>query len=128
VSIPVSLDALREGLADFGPEAYVLTVGEDGRPHAVMARVDWEDEVLVAGVGKTTARNAGDRPHVSLLWPRHQPGGYSLIVDGAAEVGDGRLRLAPSKAVLHRAAAGGAPGPEEGACGSDCVPLLRSSA
>jgi hypothetical protein len=126
VSIPVSLDALRGGLADFGPEAYVLTVGEDGRAHAVLVSVGWEGDLLVTGVGKTTARNAGRQPQVSLLWPRQEPGGYSLIVDGSAEVDDGRLRLAPSRAVLHRAAPAGAATAPEGACGSDCVPLLRS--
>jgi hypothetical protein len=122
VSLPVSLDALRGEIAAYGPEAYVLTVGDDGRPHAVLAQVEWEGDVLIAGVGNTTVRNTTGHPWVSLLWPRLEPGGYSLIVDGSAEVGEGRLRVNPSKAVLHRAGTG-ASAPADG-CGSDCVPLL----
>jgi hypothetical protein len=61
---------------------------------------------------------------VSLLWPPNEPGGYSLIVDGAAAPSDdGRIAVTPTRAVLHRPAAGSdasSPG-----CGADCVPILR---
>jgi hypothetical protein len=124
VSVPVSLDALRGELVKFGTDAYVLTVGEDGRPHAVLAHVEWDGDLLAAAIGNTTAANARGRPQVSLLWACREPGGYSLIVDGSATVGDGRLRLDPSRAVLHRAGTGGVAA--SGSCGSDCVPLLRS--
>jgi hypothetical protein len=124
VSLPVSLDALRDEVARFGVEAYVLTVGGDGRPHAVLAPVEWEGDAVLAGAGRTTAANAAARPEVSLLWPPFEAGGYSLIVDGTAEVAGGRVRVGPARAVLHRR---GAPKDDvpDGACGSDCVPILR---
>jgi hypothetical protein len=124
VSTPVGLDRLREEVARFGLSPYVITVEEDGRPHAVAAGVGWSGDELTAQVGARTAANAADRPLVSLLWPPSEPGGYSLIVDGAAEIDGDRLLFAPSKAVLHRAKVGGPP-PELGACGSDCVPVLK---
>jgi hypothetical protein len=51
-------------------------------------------------------------------------GDYSLIVDGLAQVEAGergaRLRVNPTKAVLHRQ--GRSPDPRS-SCGADCVPL-----
>jgi hypothetical protein len=86
--------------------------------------------VLVADVGRRTAANASARPAVSLLYPVRADGDYSLIVDGIAAVQTGdepRLRLTPTKAVLHRPAA--APQPAvAGSCSADCVPLLSTSA
>jgi hypothetical protein len=64
---------------------------------------------------------------VSLVWTPHQLGGYTLIVDGAADVTAGvdgaQVFVTPTKAVLHRAAAPDA-SPAEGACASDCVSLI----
>ena len=78
----------------------------------------------VAEVGPTTARNAAARPRVSVLYPVRTDGEYSLIVDGAAIVEPGgeapRLRVTPSKVVLHRP--GPSPDPTS-SCGADCVPL-----
>ena len=123
MSVPVSLDRLRDEIDGFGPSAYALTTGADGRPHAVLATVGWSGGRLALPAGERTAANADARPHVSLLWPPGEPGGYSLIVDGDAEVGDGRLLVEPTKAVLHRPAAPGAQPPADG-CGSDCVPIV----
>lgn len=128
MSIPVSLDGLRAALAERGGTAYVLTVGEDGRAHAVHAPLRWEGDALAVDVGKRTAANAAARPSISLLCPVRQAGDYSLIVDGNAVVisGDGgdRVLITPTKAVLHRAAA--APNPDS-ACAADCVPILPAS-
>jgi hypothetical protein len=102
----------------------------------VAVAVGWDEGALVMSAGRTSVRNAGRRPGVSLLWPPAEPGGYSLIVDGVATAeprddGEGgRVTLQPTRAVLHRAAvaAGAGAGSEAdaGACGSDCVPLLRT--
>jgi hypothetical protein len=127
VSVPVELERLHDEVLAFGPTPYLLTVTDDGRPHAVSATVSWEDDGLVAPAGRTSARNAAARPDVTLLWPPVEPGGYSLIVDGTAAVEDvsdeaRHIVIRPAKAVLHRSA----PAPEPGGCAHDCVPVLPS--
>jgi hypothetical protein len=131
MSIAVELERVQAEAATRGP-AYLLTVTDDGRPHAVAVSVRWDDGAVVMSAGRTSVRNASGRPAVSLLWPPAEDGGYSLIVDGEATAvpdpaGDGgRVSIAVTRAVLHRPAS--TPGPvEDGACGSDCVPLVRSS-
>lgn len=125
MSIPVPIDRLRAAIAERGAVAYLLTVSDDGRPHAVHGPLAWAGDALVAVVGKRTAANAAARPSVSLLFPVRTDGDYSLIVDGTAAIapdGDGRrLSITPTKAVLHRPAA--APDPAA-TCEADCVPLL----
>jgi hypothetical protein len=125
MSIPVRLQELRAALAERGGLAYVITVADDARPHAVHAAVRWEGDVLAVEVGKRSAANAAARSSVSLLFPVRMDGDYSLIVDGTAVVaardGGHELRIAPTKAVLHRVAA--APDPAS-SCSADCVPLL----
>lgn len=125
MSIPVPLEQLRSALAERSGAAYLLTVSDEARPHAVHGPVAWEGDRLVADVGKRTAANALARPGVSLLYPVRTDGDYSLIVDGTAAVeareGGHRVLITPTKAVLHRPAA--APDPSS-ACGADCVPLL----
>jgi hypothetical protein len=135
VSVPVSIDRLRVAVEEFGPAPLLLTVSEDGRPHAVGVVVDWVGDELQATVGRRSAANAAARPLVSLVWAPHEEGGYNLIVDGDARVAGGSggeadqaVVVAPTKAVLHRAAAVpvAAPGggsPDARACGSDCQPL-----
>jgi hypothetical protein len=112
-----------------GPNAYVVTVSEDGAPHAVYAPVRWEGAGLVVEAGATTAANAAARPRVSLLFPVRTDGDYSLIVDGVATVeavsGPRLVRVAPGKAVLHRP---GPPPDPTSACGADCVPLPTPAA
>jgi hypothetical protein len=129
VSVPVPLARLRAALEERGGSAYVLTVADDARPHAVHAPVFWVDDVLAADVGQRSAANAAARPSVSLLYPVRTDGDYSLIVDGTADVTsrqDGhRLLITPTRAVLHRPAA--APDPSS-TCAADCVPLLPPSA
>jgi hypothetical protein len=119
------MEKLHAALAERGGRAYVLTVSDDGRPHAVHAAVGWEGDALAVDVGRRSAANASTRPAVSLLYPVRVEGDYSLIVDGTAVVAareDGqRLLITPTRAVLHRSAA--APDPAS-PCGADCVPLL----
>ena len=124
MSIAVPLERLHAAIAERAPSAYVLTVSDDGRPHAVHAPVRWEGDVLAAEVGRRTVANATVRPCVSLLYPVRADGDYSLIVDGTAFVArDGqRLLVTPTKAVLHRPAP--APDPAASPCAADCVPLF----
>jgi len=120
MSIPVALDGLRTAVSERGPRAYLLTVSDDGSPHAVHVGVAWEGGALAADVGKRTAANAGARTAVSLLFPVRADGDYSLIVDGTAAVENRRVRVTPTKAILHRAAV--VPDPSS-TCEADCVPL-----
>lgn len=116
----VDMARLAEALADFD-YAFLITVGDGGKPHSVML-----DPVLIDGVfdvgaaGDRTSGNVAQHPDVTLLWPPRQPGGYALMVDGRAEpAGDG-LRVVPTKALLHRRATPGSPAAESG-CLHDCV-------
>jgi hypothetical protein len=125
MSIPVALEQLRHETLRFAFAPYLLTVGDDARPHAVAVAASWDGDRLAMEVGRRSAHNAGARPDVSLLWPPNEPGGYSLIVDGtaAATRDDGCIAVAPTRAVLHRPAA--APDAAKPGCTADCVPILR---
>lgn len=125
MSVKVDLAKLAETMADYG-FAYLLTVSEDQRPHAVAVQPLMSGDRLIAkGLGDRTLANLAARPEVTLLFPPPEPDGYSLIVDARAS-GDGRAAsLAPARAVLHRPA--DHPGPTaDGSCGNDCVPLSAS--
>ena len=130
MSIPVPLDRLRAAVAERGAAAYVLTVADDGRPHAAHAPLRWDGDALAVDVGKRTAANARVRSAVSLLFAIRTPDDYSLIVDGtAAVVSDGdahRLVVTPTNGVLHRPAP--APDPSASSCSADCVPLFPAPA
>lgn len=126
MSIEVPLAELAEAI-EAHPFAYLLTISEGERVHvvAVDAVVDG-DRLRVAQLGSRTLTNSEQRASVTLLWPPAQSGGYSLIVDGTAERSGDGVRVSPSRAVLHRPAAGsGEQMPGGDACGSDCVELSK---
>lgn len=110
MSIPVSLDRLREEVAARGSAAFLVTVGEDG-PHVVSVRLGWDGDVLAAGAGDRTAANVAARPAATLLWPAPAFEDLSLLIDGTAAADDGTVRITPVRAVLHRSAAGAGDGP-----------------
>jgi len=124
MSVPVPIETLRHTLDERGPVAFLLTVSDDARPHAVQCPVGWEGDRLAVDVGKRSAANAAARPGVSLLYPARTAGDYSLIVDGTAAVAEHAVLITPTKAVLHRPAA--APDPAS-SCGADCVPVFRAT-
>ena len=121
MSVRVELDEVREQVAGCRSCAYLLTVTDDGRPHAVSLAVEWDGDELVGGAGRRTAANAERSPEVSLLWPVSGQDGYALIVDGRAEVrtdGDqSKVAVKPTGAVLHKT-------PEAEGEGPGCVPVL----
>ena len=124
MSVKVDLDELAAHVATYGL-AYLLTVTDDQRAHAVAVRPSvTADSVTVDGVGRRTLANLDARPDVSLLWPPVEDGGYTLIVDGSAMATGGVLTITPSHAVLHRPA-DHAPDrrPSDATCGNDCVSL-----
>ena len=117
MSVPVALADLAEKIDSYGPVAYLVTTGEGGAPHVVSVAVALEGEELVAGAGRSTSRNAGVQPVVSLVWAGAPGADYCLIVDGTARVGDERIAVRPTRAVLHRLAQADASLPS-------CVTLL----
>ena len=103
MSVRIELAGLAEEVSRFGATPYLVTVGADGRPHAVSVHTGWEGDRLVLRAGRTTVANAAARPAVMLLWSPVEGGGFSLIVDGSADVqGDDRVSITPTAAVLHR--------------------------
>jgi hypothetical protein len=128
MSVPVPLLRLRAAVEERGASGYLLTVSDDGSPHAVHAPVGWDGDEIVADVGRRSAANAGARPSVSLLFPVRAEGDYSLIVDGMAVVvtsdGGQRVRVTPTRAVLHRPAVVLDP---SSSCSADCIPLLPAT-
>ena len=127
MSIPVDLDELAAAMKDY-PTAFLITVNEDLRVHAVQVHPRLQDGALrIAEPGRRTSANLAVRPDVTVLFPPHEVGGYSLLVDGRAEAGTARgagTWIVPAAAVLHRAATQPAANPEDpDACVNDCVPL-----
>jgi hypothetical protein len=115
MSVKVDLAELAEHLQHYN-FAYLLTVGEDQRPHAVAVRPTFDGRSLeLPGLGSTSRANLEARPDISMVWPPFEHGGYSLIVDGHATLVDAGAAVEPSHAILHR--------PAEGGTGHDCVPL-----
>lgn len=108
MSIRVELDDLANEVAKRGP-GYLLTTREDGRPHAIEVAFSTIDGLLIAPSGRTTGRNIAGQPLVAVLFPPMEPGGYSLIIDGEAVIGDSgedgaAAQITPTSALLHRPA------------------------
>jgi hypothetical protein len=130
----VDLERLAAALPDY-PFAYLITVDDGYRVHTVTVEPklhnlpDGPDGpraiVDVGPVGGRTQENLAHRRDVTLLWPPREPGGYSLIVDGSAEVSDAQdetvhVGVVPIRALLHRDADPDSPGAAKG-CLHDCV-------
>jgi hypothetical protein len=117
----VELGELREQVAACGSYAFLLTVSDDGRPHAVSLRVEWDGDDLIGRPGPRTVANAERSPEVSLLWPVSGRDGFTLFVNGRAEVrADGEsaaVAVKPASAVLHKT-------PEGEATAPGCVPVM----
>jgi hypothetical protein len=119
MSLKVELGELANTLEPYG-FAYLVTVGDGGRAHVLaVTPVVGDGGLVVGGVGRHSQENAIERPAVTLVWPPAEPGGFSLLVDGAATVDGETITVAPTKAVLHRPA----PGPDGLRAGSDCAPV-----
>ncbi len=123
MSLKVELGELASTLEPYG-FAYLVTVGDGGRAHVLaVTPVLGDGGLVVGGVGRHSQENATERPDVTLVWPPAEPGGFSLLVDGAATVDGETITVAPTKAVLHRPA----PGPDGLRAGSDCAPVSLDS-
>ena len=128
MSEKVDLDELARHVATYGL-AYLLTVTDDERTHAVAVRPTLENGALtVEGLGRGTCANLDARPDVTLLWPPVAEGGYTLIVDGRAALTDSGASVTPARAVLHRPAdhSPGNQSSDATSCGNDCVPVAEA--
>jgi hypothetical protein len=124
MSVKVDLEKLADALTDF-TFGYLITVGDDFRAHTVAVEPVLADGVFHVGpMGSGTRRNAGERPDVTVIWPPAEPGGYTLIVDGRAEVTDDGLTVTPTKAILHRRATSDSAATSPDGL-HDCLPLKK---
>lgn len=125
----VDLERLAAALPDF-PFAYLITVDDDYHAHTVTVQPELRGSVLDVGlIGGGSRKNLANRGNVTLVWPPREPGGYSLIVDGSAELHEfheagaetSRLEVAPTRALLHREADSPAAAAAGAGCLHDCV-------
>lgn len=118
MSIKVDPDGLAAALADYGSAHVLSTDGSQVR--TVCADVELIDGVFHVPWSKSTAKNIGTNPSITLLFPPPQHHGYSLIVDGTADDTGEQFMVTPTSAVLHRPASH-ADGPiAPGTCEHDC--------
>lgn len=120
VTVPVGLDQVRAEAAKYGDTPYLLTVSEDGRPHAVSVRVRFDEGKITMPGGNRSRANAATRPDVTLLWPTNEDGGFSLIVDGSAKLEGEQISIRPVAAILHRTL----PADDDGVTGSECKHIV----
>jgi hypothetical protein len=118
---------LSEAISHYGREAYMLTVAKDG-PHTSNVTIELRGSCIACTLGRSAAKNIAREPNVSLFWPPTKPGGYALIVNGAAAAehrptGVTMAKITLTKSVLHRP--GPKPDDSDGPCASDCRRLTR---
>ena len=123
----MSIDTLAEAISHYGHHAYLLTVAQDG-PHTSHVAVEFRGGSIGCTVGESAARNIARQPNVSLFWPPTEPGGYALIVNGAARgergaTGVTMAEITLTKSVLHRP--GPRPDDSDAPCANDCRGLTR---
>ncbi|MEB3970559.1 pyridoxamine 5'-phosphate oxidase family protein [Mycobacterium ulcerans] len=134
----VDLKRLADALTDY-PFAYLITVDDDHHVHTVTVEPvlrglpdgpDGPRAVIEVGlIGGRTRANLASHGDATLLWPPPEPGGYSLIVDGRAEVSyagteTAQCAVLPTKALLHRNADSAA---TASGCLHDCVVFSEPS-
>jgi hypothetical protein len=123
--MPIS--TLAEAISHYGRDAYLLTAAQDG-PHTSHVTIELRGSNIGCAVGASAARNIARAPNVSLFWPPIEPGGYALIVNGAAAgehraTGVTMAEISLTKSVLHRP--GPKPDDSDGPCANDCRSLTR---
>ena len=104
MSVEVDLAELAGKAAEYR-FAYLVTVGDDlrAKPVGVLPEIEGV-EVTLPSLGSGTRANLAARPDVVMVFPPAAPGGFSLFVDGRAEVDGEDARLTATHAVLHRPA------------------------
>ena len=57
MSVAVDLEALGQRIVEFGPAAFLVTVGDGGAPHVVSVQVTTDGARLATRVGRHTSAN-----------------------------------------------------------------------
>lgn len=129
MSIPVDPADLRTALADFDSGYLLSTASPRVKVVTVDPVVDDAGRLRITGPGRGTLANLAENPVVTVVFAPRERHGYSLLVDGTAEVEGEDVVVHASAAVLHRpashAAADGAGVAADG-CGHDCAPVSDS--
>lgn len=73
MSVPIGLDRLRQELGAFRLAPYLVTVNDDGRPHAVAIILGWDGDALVTRAGSRSLANLTRRPQVPSSGHRPSP-------------------------------------------------------
>ena len=122
MSIAVDVADLARALQGFRAGYLLTTKGGNVKVVTVEPTVT-DGVVLVESPGRGTLANLADNPALTLVFPPLESKGFTLLVDGTAEVSGDDVRVTPTGAVLHRPAshADGPPAPE--GCGNDCAPV-----
>ena len=121
MSISVDPGQLEAELERYGYSAFLLTVRDDETSHVAHMTFRFDQGNLRCPISRSAARNVEQRPKVVVLWPPHEPDGYSMIVDADCIVDENELCVTPTSGVLHRPAN---PSIQEGDdCEGDCAPL-----
>ena len=98
----VDFKRLAAALSDYR-FAYLVTVDDEYRVHTVTVEPELHGGVMDVGlIGGRTRKNVENRSDVTLLWPPSEPAGYSLIVDGRAEVFSREPVLTAVQGVISR--------------------------
>jgi hypothetical protein len=123
MSVPVAVGDLGKALTDYGAGYLLSTSG--GRVKVVTVEPEVRDGgvLVVRGPGRGTSANVTANPQVTLVFPPLAQRGFTLLVDGTAELDGDDVVVTTSGAVLHRPAAH-ADGPTDpDGCGHDCAPV-----
>lgn len=105
----VDMRVLAKTVANYG-FAYLITIADGDRIHtSVVHPTVGVESLTMAAPSSRVQANTKQRPKVSLVWPPREPNGYSLIVDGVAELDDSTLRVVchprnPASTRNHRCA------------------------
>lgn len=113
MSVKVPLERVRDELEQRANRAYLLTVGDDGRPHCAAVVLGWREDELVVGAGRTSASNAAARRQVTLLAPPTtllpalgEPSGGQEVLEGYSLIVDGDVTAVPVPATSGNEASG----------------------
>ena len=103
MSIAVPLDDLADALAAH-PWGYLLTVSVDAQARILAVPTDFVDGRLRCVAGRSARDNVSVHPEVTMVFPPGDGTGFSLVVDGVAELHADVVVVRPTWAVLHRPA------------------------